>query len=72
METDMATTRTVEGHTPSGGVRTTLYFLNDRRELVDEKDATAVDIVEFDDQGEGVSRIYALLGDREDSSTESP
>jgi hypothetical protein len=61
MRLNMATEKTIEGATPAGGVKATIYYLNDERELVDEADATAAEIVEFDSAGEHIRRTYATL-----------
>lgn len=58
----MATSRTVDGETPNGGVRSEIIFLNDNRELVDEKDATRAEVIEYDADGKTVGRTYASLG----------
>jgi hypothetical protein len=57
----MATTKTIPGPTPAGGTYSTAYFLNDAGKLVDEKDATQVNIVEFDKDGKQINRTYGTI-----------
>jgi len=54
----MSTTRSLDGPTPNGGVKSTIYFQNAKGELVDESDATAAEIVEFDANDNQIFRTY--------------
>jgi hypothetical protein len=57
----VATSREKIGKTPNGGVKSVIYFLNDRRELVDESEATAADVVELDASNNILSTHYATF-----------
>jgi hypothetical protein len=67
----MAKTRTIEGKTPSGGVKAIIYFLNDKNELVDQEEATHVDITEMDEDDNIINTVYAKTG-RGNRKEESP
>lgn len=54
----MATSKTLNGPTPNGGVRAEAIFLNDDHENVDEKEATATEIIEYNEQGDIIFRTY--------------
>lgn len=47
-----------EGPTPSGGVASEIYYLNDAGKSVDKSEATRAEIVEFDADGEVINRTY--------------
>lgn len=54
----MATQKTIEGPTPHGGVRATAFFYDQNRSPVEEKDATGMEIIEYDKDGKEVFRTY--------------
>lgn len=58
MTTADPTSESREHATPGGGVRSTIYYLNDARESVPKSQATAAEIVEFDEAGMEVARTY--------------
>lgn len=57
----MAESRRKDGPTPNGGTYSVVYFLDDSGELVDEAEATNVELVEFDAEGSQVFRTYGQL-----------
>lgn len=50
-----------EGATPSGGVASEIYYLNDAGELVDKEVATRAEIVELATDGNILARTYGEL-----------
>jgi hypothetical protein len=61
----MATSKRVEGKTPNGGTYSIINFLDDDFELVDEKDATSFELVEYNDSDEQVWRTYGSITTRQ-------
>ena len=57
----MATSRTVEGPTPNGGVRAEIRFRDEAGDPADEAVATRAEVVEYDAAGREVARTYADL-----------
>lgn len=47
-----------DGPTPNGGAYSIAYFLDDHRDPVAKDEATAMEIIEFDADGEQVHRTY--------------
>lgn len=55
----MAEAERVEGPTPAGGAYSILYYMDDRGDRSDKKDAVLVEIVEYDESGNVIYRTYA-------------
>jgi hypothetical protein len=47
-----------QGPTPAGGVRSTIYYLDDQRRPADKEKATQAEIIEYDSAGEQIQRTY--------------
>ncbi len=62
------TEETKDGPTPSGGVRSTIYYEDAQGNPVDKAAATNVMIVEFDKDGNSIRRTYGTLGNRTDDA----
>ncbi|HVK10317.1 MAG TPA: hypothetical protein VM597_16240 [Gemmataceae bacterium] len=50
-----------DGPTPNGGVRSTIYYLDDAGNPADKESATRCEIVEYDAQGNSIHRTHATL-----------
>lgn len=50
--------------TPAGGVRSTIYYLDDDKKPVDKSRATQAEVVEYDRHGKELQRTYASLSPR--------
>ena len=58
----MATSKTVEGETPNGGVRSTAFYQDDEGNPADQSVATRVEYIEYDAEGKEVMRTYGTTG----------
>lgn len=57
----MSNKKTIRGEFPHKGMKIDLYFKDDEGNAVDEKQATNVEIVEFDVDGKPVARTYGAI-----------
>ncbi|VTT96577.1 unnamed protein product [Gemmataceae bacterium] len=57
----MVTEESKDGPTPSGGVRSTIYYTDDEGRPADKASATRTMIVEWNERGESINRIYGYL-----------
>lgn len=57
----MPTKEAREGETPAGGVRSEIYYKDDKGEPVDKSEATAAEIVEYNAEGEVIARTYGTI-----------
>lgn len=57
----MATQKSSDHSTPNGGVRSTIYYLDDAGNPADESVATKAVIHEYDAQGNSIFRTYGTL-----------
>jgi hypothetical protein len=57
----MATSKTVEGPTPNGGVKSTMLFSNGEGNAVDESVATMAEVIEYAEDGTEVKRTILEL-----------
>jgi hypothetical protein len=61
LDTNDPTSEGRPGPTPSGGVRSTVYYRDSRGHLTPKSKATDVEIVEFDARGNQVARTYGTF-----------
>lgn len=57
----MATQESHEGRTPRGGVKSTIFYMDENRAPCEKEDAVQAEIVEYDAQGRHVGRTYGYL-----------
>jgi hypothetical protein len=61
----VASQRRVDEKTPNGGAYSIAFFFNDRRESVDETEATGMEVVEYLADGTEIFRTYGTFGRRD-------
>lgn len=57
----MGTSRRVDGETPNKGAYAILNFLDASGEPIEEKEASHVEVVEYDEDGEVMFRTYGVI-----------
>jgi len=55
--------------TPSGGVRSEIFYFDDHRNPVDKEEATACEILEYDEAGRVICSTIGRLGRKKDGNT---
>lgn len=68
----MASERSIEGKTPNGGVKSTMYFQDDDGQPVEEDVATRAVIVEYGKDGNSIRRTYGTLNPQDSSDASGP
>ncbi len=57
----MATSKKDDSPTPAGGVRSEMFYMDDKGNPADESVATRCEIVEYDADGKAIQRTYGTL-----------
>jgi hypothetical protein len=57
----MASSQKRDGPTPNGGAYSQAFFLDVRQVLVDERVATRIRIIEYNDKGEIIHTTYGTI-----------
>ncbi len=68
----MATSKTKDGPTPNGGVKSRIIYLDDAGNTVDEAVATQATIIEYDAAGEVIQRTYGTMAPKKRAAQGRP